>query len=68
MIHFECPLEVLTQRILGRAQYSGRSDDNVEAMKSRFDGFRAETLPIVEHFKAQGKCVEIDTSQDRQAV
>ncbi|MFN4184217.1 MAG: nucleoside monophosphate kinase, partial [Hyphomonas sp.] len=68
MIYFECPLEVLTQRILGRAQYSGRSDDNVESMKQRFDTFKAETLPIVEHFKAQGKCVEIDTSQDRQTV
>ena len=68
MIYFECPLEVLTQRILGRAQYSGRSDDNVEAMKARFDSFKAETLPIVEHFKTKGKCVEIDTSQDRQTV
>mgnify|MGYP005839657287 CR=1 FL=1 len=68
MIYFECPLEVLTQRILGRAQYSGRSDDNVQSMKVRFETFKAETLPIVEHFKEQGKCVEIDTSQDRQAV
>lgn len=68
MIYFECPLEVLTQRILGRAQYSNRSDDNVESMKQRFETFKAETLPIVEHFKAQGKCVEIDTSQPREVV
>ncbi len=68
MIYFECPLEVLTQRILGRAQYSGRSDDNVQSMKVRFETFKAETLPIVEHFKSQGKCVEIDTSQDRPTV
>ncbi|MFN6980294.1 MAG: nucleoside monophosphate kinase [Brevundimonas sp.] len=68
MIYFECPLEVLTGRILGRAQYSGRSDDNVESMKQRFDTFKAETLPIVEHFRGRGKCVEIDTSQDRQTV
>ncbi|MFN3931023.1 MAG: nucleoside monophosphate kinase [Brevundimonas sp.] len=68
MIYFECPLEVLTGRILGRAQYSGRSDDNVESMKQRFDTFKAETLPIVEHFRGLGKCVEIDTSQDRETV
>lgn len=68
MIYFECPLAVLTERILGRAQYSGRSDDNVESMKVRFETFKAETLPIVEHFKSQGKCVEIDTGQDRPAV
>ncbi|MEX1199858.1 MAG: nucleoside monophosphate kinase [Methylophaga sp.] len=68
MIYFECPLDVLTQRILGRAQYSGRSDDNVQSMKVRFETFKAETLPIVEHFKEQGKCVEIDTSEERPAV
>lgn len=37
-------------------------------MKLRFDTFKAETLPIVEFFMSQGRCVEIDTSQDRQTV
>jgi len=68
MIYFECPYPVLEQRILGRARYSGRSDDNVESLKRRFDTFRAETLPTVELFKSKGRCVEIDTSRDRQAV
>jgi UMP-CMP kinase len=27
-----------------------------------------ETLPIAELFKSKGRCVEIDTSLDRQAV
>lgn len=68
MLYFECPFEVLEQRILGRARYSGRADDNVEAMKLRFDTFKAETLPTVELFKSKGKCVDIDTSQDRETV
>ncbi|MBE0454737.1 MAG: nucleoside monophosphate kinase [Roseovarius sp.] len=68
MLYFECPFEVLEQRILGRARYSGRADDNVEAMKLRFDTFKAETLPTVELFKSKGKCVEIDTSQERETV
>lgn len=68
MLYFECPYPVLEKRILGRAKYSGRSDDNVESMKLRFDTFKAETLPTVEHFKSKNKCVEVDTSQDRQAV
>ena len=68
MLYFECPYEVLQQRILGRARYTDRSDDNVESMKLRFDTFKAETLPTVELFKSKSKCVEIDTSQDRQAV
>lgn len=68
MLYLECPFEVLEQRILGRAKYSGRADDNIEAMKHRFDTFKAETLPTVELFKSKDKCVEIDTSQNREAV
>jgi adenylate kinase family enzyme len=68
MLYFECPYPVLEKRILGRAKYSGRSDDNVESIKLRFDTFKAETLPIVDLFKSKGKCVEVDTSQGRQAV
>lgn len=68
MLYFECPFEVLEKRILGRAKYSGRSDDNVESMKLRFDTFKAETLPTVELFKSKDKCIEIDTSKDRETV
>jgi UMP-CMP kinase len=68
MLYFECPYEVLEKRIMGRAKYTGRSDDNVESVKLRFDTFKAETLPTVELFKSKDRCVEVDTSQDRQAV
>lgn len=68
MLYFECPYAVLEKRILARAKYSGRSDDNVESVKLRFDTFKAETLPTVDHFKSQNRCVEVDTSQDRQTV
>jgi UMP-CMP kinase len=68
MLFLDCPYEVLVQRIMGRAPHSGRNDDNIESVKLRFDTFKAETLPTVELFKSKNKCVEIDTSQDRQAV
>ncbi|MEP3482024.1 MAG: nucleoside monophosphate kinase [Fuerstiella sp.] len=68
MLSFECPFEVLEQRILGRAKYTGRSDDNLESLKHRFDTFKQETLPTVEHFRSKNKCIDIDTSHDRQAV
>lgn len=68
MLYFECPYEVLEQRILSRAKYSGRSDDNVESMKLRFDTYKAETLPTVEFFKEKNKCIEIDTSESRTSV
>ena len=68
MLYFECPYPVLEKRILARAKYTGRSDDNVESLKQRFDTFKAETLPTVEIFRSGGRCVDVDTSLDRQAV
>jgi adenylate kinase family enzyme len=68
MLYFECPYPILENRILARAKYTGRSDDNIQSLKQRFDTFKAETLPTVEFFKSQAKCIEIDTSLDRQAV
>jgi len=68
MLYFECPYDVLEKRILARAKYTGRNDDNVESIKLRFDTFKAETLPTVELFKSKNKCVDVDTSLERQAV
>lgn len=68
MLFLECPYEALEKRILARGKFSGRGDDNIESVKLRFETFKAETLPTVEFFKAQGKCVEVDCSLKRQAV
>ena len=68
MLYFECPYDVLEERILGRARYSGRSDDNVESMKLRFDTFKAKTLPTLELFRNRNKVVEVDASQGREDV
>jgi len=68
MLYFECPYSELEKRILGRAKYSGRSDDNVESLKVRFDTYKAETLPTVQYFRDRDLCQQIDTSVDRQSV
>jgi UMP-CMP kinase len=44
---YDCPLEVLEQRILSRAETSGRSDDNLESAKKRFQTFQSQTMPVV---------------------
>jgi adenylate kinase family enzyme len=68
MLYFECPFEVLEQRILGRAKYTGRNDDNIESIKLRFETFKSETMPAVELFRQAGKCVEVDSSKERHLV
>ena len=45
MLYLECPYEILEQRILGRAKFTGRSDDNIENLRLRFETFKAEPCP-----------------------
>jgi UMP-CMP kinase len=45
---FTCPLAILEQRILTRAQTSGRSDDNIISAHKRFHTFQEQTMPVVE--------------------
>lgn len=44
---YNCPMEVLEKRIMGRAETSGRSDDNLESARRRFNTFQKETEPVV---------------------
>jgi adenylate kinase family enzyme len=68
MLFFECPLPVLEERILGRAEYTQRADDNVESLRKRFTTYKDETLPVVELFRGREQCIEVDSSQPREAV
>merc|ERR1711865_68718 len=68
MLFFECPLPVLEERILKRAKYSGRSDDNVESLRKRFNTYKEETMPIVEVYRAKKQIIEMDSSLPREEV
>jgi len=65
MLFFECPLPVLEKRVLKRAKHSGRSDDNIESLRKRFNTFKQETMETVNVFRDAGKCVEVDSSNER---
>jgi adenylate kinase len=47
------------QRLLDRARKEGRSDDTPEAIAKRLQLFREATLPVIEHYRAQGKVVGV---------
>jgi len=44
---YNCPMDVLEKRIMTRAETSGRSDDNLDSARRRFDTFRKQTEPVV---------------------
>ena len=54
------PDETLVERMLFRAQISGRADDNPETIKNRVKVYHQVTSPVVDYYEAKGVCVKID--------
>ncbi|GMH51027.1 hypothetical protein TL16_g10037 [Triparma laevis f. inornata] len=52
---FDCPEEVLQERLLDRGKTSGRSDDNIASIKKRFKTFHTQSEPVINEFKRMGK-------------
>jgi UMP-CMP kinase len=55
LLYFECPEEVMLERLLQRGQTSGRTDDNIETIKKRFRTFVQQTIPVIEYYEKQNK-------------
>ncbi|XP_050311047.1 UMP-CMP kinase [Anthonomus grandis grandis] len=68
VLFFDCPLEVCTERILKRGATSGRTDDNMESLKKRFNTYLMETKPIIEHYNAMALVRKIDATRDPEEV
>ena len=49
----------LTDRLLKRGQISGRSDDNLETIKSRLEIYHGQTSPLKQYYTEQGKLASI---------
>jgi adenylate kinase len=45
-----------------------REDDKPETLKIRLDTYRAETLPMIEYYAAQGRLITIDGDGELEAV
>ena len=57
VLFFDCKQETLEHRLSSRDQ--GRSDDNLETIRSRFNVFLENTMPIVRHYEAKGKVAHV---------
>lgn len=67
VLFFECSQEICIERCLGRgAAGSGRSDDNLESLKKRFNTYLNDTLPIINHYDQNGlvKRIKAEVSPD----
>lgn len=46
VLFLHCPEEVLEERLLTRGKVSGRTDDNAETARRRFETYVKTTLPV----------------------
>lgn len=51
-----------------RGKTSGRSDDNIESIKKRFDTFLKESMPVVDMFEKESKVETVDATPSREEV
>ncbi len=59
VISVEVDEEELFNRLMGRSEDSGRSDDSDEIIKRRLEVYKEQTLPLISYYKAQGKIAAI---------
>lgn len=59
VVNLDVPEEELIERMLKRGLQSGRSDDNIETIKSRLEVYKSQTSPLKEYYEATGKLVQI---------
>ncbi len=55
LISLEVDHDELVRRLLARREQEGRSDDTLEVIENRLAVYNKLTLPVIEHYKAQGK-------------
>lgn len=68
VLFLDCPEEVMQERLLKRAETSGRVDDTIAIIRKRFKTFTETTTPVIEHFRTQDKVIRNDAGKDTDAV
>ena len=68
VLMYTCPLSVLEQRILSRAETSGRSDDNLKSAQKRFQTFQDQTVPLVDVFRTVQEAQEKSGAEEGTAA
>ncbi|XP_052866911.1 UMP-CMP kinase [Anopheles cruzii] len=68
VLFFECSEQQCTDRCLKRGESSGRSDDNADSLKKRFNTYINDSVPIIKHYDQQQLVKKIDAGVGPDAV
>lgn len=67
-LFFDCPENLMQERLINRGKTSGRADDNAESIKKRFRTFIETSMPVVDYFEKQGKVVKVSAAKGPEEV
>ena len=68
VLYYDCPENVMEERLLSRGLTSGRVDDNIESIRKRFNTFIESTTPIINIFKERNLVTQISADRDPKLV
>lgn len=68
VILLDIPREVSLERLAKRAKLENRSDDTPEAIEERLRLYHSKTVPVIEHYRKQGKLLVIDGTPDIETI
>lgn len=68
ILFFDVPEDVMEKRLLKRGETSGRTDDNITAIKKRFKTFQDQTMPVIDYYGKQNKVVHVNGDRDPKAI
>ncbi|KAJ3000843.1 hypothetical protein HDV02_002306 [Globomyces sp. JEL0801] len=68
VLYFEVSNQTLTQRLLKRGETSGRSDDNMESIKTRLQTFENESFPVIQYYLEKGRVKTVNAEQNVDSV
>ncbi len=68
MLSLEAPKEILYNRLISRAQVSGRTDDTHEVVMFRLKEYEDKTIPVADFYKERKKYISIDGVGDIEEI
>jgi len=68
LLYFDCPEELMQERVMNRSKTSGRIDDNIHTISKRFATYRQETKPVISLYTSQNKVLAIDVNRSEEMI
>ena len=67
-VQLEVAIELLVERIAGRAKAEGRADDSPESVRTRLKVYDDQTAPVIEYYRQHGQLTVVDGVGDLDDV